>query len=220
MRIFSSVAAAAFAVSSASAADLTTLRPSIDAEPATSRSIDWSGPEFGVMGGIDRTYAQGTKFLDTERFPGDHAGAFAGYQYQFSNDIVLGVEGDLSYTWNKRDDFTYYFGGAPIGDERIQTDWSGSIRARVGYAFGDALIFATGGWVATRAVDNIDTLGITRETFNGFTVGAGIDYALSNNVFVRAEYRYNNFGEKTFTSDSTTVDLYQHIVNVGLGMKF
>lgn len=218
MRIFLSVAAAAFALSSASAADL--LRPSIEAQPAASRSIDWSGPEFGLSGGIDRTYADGSKFLDKERFPGEHLGAFVGYQYQFDNNVVLGLEGDVSYTWNQRDDFTYFFGGSPVGAEKIKTDWSGSVRARIGYAFGDALLFATGGWVATRAVDNIETLGVSRETFNGFTIGGGFDYALTDNIFARAEYRYNGFGEKAIATDSTTVDLYQHIVNVGLGVKF
>ncbi len=31
-----------------------------------------------------------------------------------------------------------------------------------------------------------------------YTVGAGVDYAFTNNIFGRVEYRYTDFGSKTF----------------------
>lgn len=43
-------------------------------------------------------------------------------------------------------------------------------------------------------------------------VGTGVDYAVTNNVFLRGEYRYNDLGDNA--------DLDQHVVKVGLGAKF
>lgn len=220
MRIVLAATFAAYGILPASAADFDALRPSIAGQPETTRTIDWSGPQFGLTGGGDLVSAEGSKFTSTNYFPGARLGAFAGYQEQFGNNVVLGVEGDVSYTWNRRDDYVYYSGGAPLGDEKIKTDFSGAVRARVGYAFDNLLIYATGGWVATRGVDVVQDIGTTREILSGYTLGAGVDYAFSDGIFGRIEYRYNDFAEKTSSKDGSSIDLQQHVFNVGVGMKF
>ncbi|TGP29104.1 porin family protein, partial [bacterium M00.F.Ca.ET.228.01.1.1] len=60
------------------------------------------------------------------------------------------------------------------------------------------------------------------ETLNGWTIGAGIDYAFTDNIFGRLEYRYNDFRKKTYTIQHLSADgkLSDHVVNVGLGVKF
>lgn len=187
---------------------------------AAGYAFNWTGPEFGMTAGLDRLNAGGSQFISgDERFSGGRVGAFAGYQYQLDNQFVFGIEGDVSYTSNERDDF---YNSVTFFQQKIRTDWSGSVRARVGYAFDKTQVFATGGWAATRAVFKEDSLAgwvEERENFSGFTVGAGVDYAFSDNVFARAEYRYNKFGEKTVSSGNT-VDLDQHVLNIGLGVKF
>ncbi|AVA25185.1 outer membrane domain-containing protein (plasmid) [Rhizobium sp. NXC24] len=134
-------------------------------------------------------------------------GGFIGYNWQFENNVVLGLEGDLNYNWNK----DTIAPGIDVG-----TDIDGSVRARLGYAFDRALIYATGGWEATRGF--IDTGSKDTKTFNGWTVGAGVDYAFTDRVFGRLEYRYTDFGDKDI--NGVKVDLKQNAVVVGIGVKF
>ncbi len=167
------------------------------------------------MGGSDWLNANGSLFNPPQQdFNGAHLGAFAGYQYQFSNNVVIGLEGDVSYDWNKK---IFVSGGGTPAD--IGTDWGGSVRARVGYAFDHLLVYTTGGWAFARAFVRPDGFPSAEETYNGYTVGAGIDYAFTDNIFARAEYRYADFGGKTLAS-GLDADLKQHLFNVGIGVKY
>ncbi|MHC2354722.1 opacity protein-like surface antigen [Sinorhizobium meliloti] len=121
---------------------------------------------------------------------------------------MLGIEGDVEHNWNEQQVF-----GADFG-----TDWAGSVRGRLGYAFDNALIYATAGWAATRGYVEVPGLGKDEKTFNGYTVGAGLDYAFTNQVFGRVEYRYNDYGDQDL--QGINVDVDQHAVKVGLGIKF
>jgi outer membrane immunogenic protein len=91
------------------------------------------------------------------------------------------------------------------------TDIQGSIRGRVGIAWDRALIFATGG-VAFGGFNtqyNYDGFGAAAgavhlapffasfnlsDTHVGWTVGGGIQYAITNDWSVRADYRYTDWG--------------------------
>lgn len=223
MRLAFAATVAALTVSTASAADLDVLRPSISEQPETNRTIDWTGMQFGVTGGGDLTRADGSKFFNiTQDFPGAHASVFAGYQEHLNNNVVLGLEGDVTYTGDNGRTFGVYdSGGSYIGPENVSSDWSGSIRARVGYAFDNLLLYSTAGYVATRVVDKPDTTllsGTYKSYFHGVTIGAGADYAFTQNLFGRAEYRYNKFFEKQ--TGPTESELSQHVVSVGVGVKF
>ena len=41
----------------------------------------------------------------------------------------------------------------------------------------------------------------------GWTAGAGVDYAATDNVIVRLEYRYTDYGRKDFTADLDGLEL-------------
>lgn len=222
MRLALAAAVAALTVSTASAADMDVLRPSISDQPATTRTIDWTGMQFGVTGGGDLTRADGSKFGNiTQEFPGAHASLFAGYQEQIDN-VVLGLEGDVTYTGDNGKLFNVFDAtNTYIGQENLSSDWSGSIRARVGYAFDNLLLYTTAGYVATRVVDKVNTTqatGTFNKYFQGLTIGAGADYAFTQKLFGRAEYRYNKFFEKQI--GTLEADLSQHVVSVGVGVKF
>jgi outer membrane immunogenic protein len=53
---------------------------------------------------------------------------------------------------------------------------------------------------------------------NGWTIGAGVDYAINDRIFARAEYRYNDYGNADI--DAVNIDFTQHVVQAGLGLKF
>jgi len=200
-------AGAAMATSSAVfAADAVETIPEAPIAIETPVVFSWSGPYLGVHGG----YGWGNAELDgigDQDFNGGRFGGFAGYNWQVSDGFVAGIEGDLNYDWNEEN-----IGAGLDG----KTGLSGGIRARAGFAFDRALLYAAGGWTATNvevsgAIDDDDTL-------HGWTIGAGLDYAFTDNMFGRAEYRYNDYGSGDVLG--TDVDFNQHVFQVGLGVKF
>lgn len=209
MKKFALSAFIAFGASSAQAADVIA-GPSSPPVAFEEPTFTWSGAYVGIQGGGAWATGEFSGFgiSSSEDANGGLLGAFAGFNYQFDNNLVVGVEGDVEYNWNEQEIF-----GAEFG-----TDWAGSVRGRVGYAFDHALIYATAGWAATQGYVDVPGLGKDEATFNGYTVGAGLDYAFSNNMFGRIEYRYNDYGDKDL--QGVNVDVDQHTLKVGLGIKF
>jgi outer membrane immunogenic protein len=211
MNKFSLAVLAVFAASPAVAADIV-------AEPAPEPVVeevaayDWTGKYIGIHKGGSWVNGEFSVpgFSESENFNGFMLGAFAGYNFMFDN-FLIGVEGDISYNWNDR----HFNVGGTRGD--VGTDVEGSLRARLGYAMDRTLIYATGGWVATNGF--VDTpANDTDRTFHGWTLGAGVDWAVTENIFVRGEYRYNNFDQKNF--GGVKVDLDQHQALFGVAYKF
>jgi outer membrane immunogenic protein len=205
--IISTAIATLAAFSSAYAADAVIEAPPAPPVADVVPAFTWAGGYVGALGG--GVWVNGDFEVPgasaSQDFNGGFIGGFAGYNFQHDN-IVFGVEGDIDYNWNKES-----IGGVDVG-----TDLSGSVRGRVGYAMDRALIYATAGWAATRGY--IDDGDKETKTFNGWTVGGGIDYAFTNNIFGRAEYRYTDFSDKDI--DGINVDLKQNAVMVGIGVKF
>jgi outer membrane immunogenic protein len=177
----------------------------------------WSGPYIGIQGGAGwatLTDSFGASSVD-HSLDGGLVGGFVGFQHQFPSNLVLGIEGDLDYNWNDKDVEIFGLSG------EFGTELAGSVRARAGYAVDRSLFYVTGGWATTRgyseASDGVDTFK-AKETFNGWTVGAGIEHAFTDNLFGRAEYRYSDYGSKD--TDFGKVEIDQHAVKVGLGVKF
>jgi outer membrane immunogenic protein len=184
----------------------------MQAAPVAAPVFSWTGPYGGLRGGMSFTNGDfnvlGTD--SSQHYNGGQIGGFLGANYQMDT-IVIGIEGDLGYTWDQKES-DFLGSGVEAG-----TDLSGSVRARLGYAFDRALLYTTAGWTGQRAY--IETSGDKEDkTFNGWTIGAGVDYAFTDNVFGRAEYRYNDYGSKTIRG--TDVDLDQHLVSAGIGLKF
>ena len=100
----------------------------------------------------------------------------------------------------------------------------GSIRGRAGFAVDRALFYATGGAAFTSfnySNSNGDSSSNARV---GYTVGGGIEYAVTNDWSVRAEYRYSAFGTFTdalpITGVSVTHRETENQVLAGFSYKF
>lgn len=204
MRLFSAAGMfIAASISSAMAADIVSSgQPAV---PLDSVGHDWSGLYLGGQIGTGHGNADwlegpagGPTFLLGA--PGDlifsHApdgvlyGATFGYNWQFG-DWVVGVEG----SWNPGElqDETSNFFGNPF-DETTTISHLITLGPRIGYAMDRLLIYGEGGWaradVALRAENPIfDTFDST-ERHNGYYLGAGIEYALSQNWIVGLEYNH------------------------------
>jgi outer membrane immunogenic protein len=67
--------------------------------------------------------------------------------------------------------------------------------------------------------------GTDKNSHTGWTVGAGVEYALSNNWSLRGEYRYHDFGTKNYDvpgpgGQGTDVHLTASTATIGLNYKF
>ena len=112
-----------------------------------------------------------------------------------------------------------------------------SIRGRLGYAWGNTLIYATGGVAFTEVNTTYSTIAgyaplrsqSFSQTLAGGTVGAGLEYAFNGHWIGRLEYRYANFG--TFSNAITSgggfwngyterVRLDENTVRVGVSYLF
>ncbi len=137
-------------------------------------------------------------------------GVQIGYNYQMGN-IVLGVETDLQYIDGKRSSsFTSPALGGLTTAAGSELNYLGTVRARLGLVASERLlIYATGG-LAYGNPDNTAAVvavgpgalwgGGSDSTRFGYTVGAGAEYALTNNWTAKLEYLYYDLGRRTVTA--------------------
>jgi Opacity protein and related surface antigens len=196
------------AISAANAADAVDQIPEAPVayeQPAPAK--DWSGAYLGGYGAYD-----------WGRFEGDRDGAFGGgvfggYNMQ-SGQIVYGVEADVGYNGEEEE------AGAGIEGE---AGWNGSVRARLGYDLNPFLIYGTAG-VALQDNELTETAtgASDSKTAVGYTVGAGVEALVTDNITTRVEYRYTDFGSDTYDLGGTSVSsgYDDHSVKVGIGVKF
>jgi outer membrane immunogenic protein len=140
-------------------------------------------------------------------------GLFFGGNYQINN-IVLGVEGDWQWsnlTGNNQILAPLGAAGAfPGGPFTISTtirDYA-AVRARLGFAFDRFLIFSTGGLAWGNPLTSYALVGaapfVNQDgSSTGWTAGLGVDYAITDSVFGRIEYRYTSLATPGFVSVAT-----------------
>jgi outer membrane immunogenic protein len=226
--------AAVIAANAAFAADLPA-RPAYKAPIMAPVAFSWTGCYIGA----DVGYAWG-RDRDTETFngavtrfsPGSDAtpngvkaGGYVGCNWQVQGPFVLGLEGDGE--WSNLTGSTNFANTADFYETRIQGQ--GSVRGRIGYAVDRVLFYATGG-VAFAGVTEHDVApgaGLFEDhstTRVGWTVGAGVDYAFTNNLIGRVEYRYADFGTFSYTSNlfgtNESHKITENVVRAGLAWKF
>ena len=83
------------------------------------------------------------------------------------------------------------------------------------------LPYVTGGfaWGHNEVTDLFD--GFTSDnTHYGWTVGAGLEYAVTNNWTVKAEYLYMDLGKEYYDSIGADVGLTSSTARLGVNYKF
>ena len=230
--------ALAIALGLAGTAHAADLAPAPLPAPEPEPIFTWTGRYIGVHGG----YAWGDfKSEPTDAYGGQKpdgffGGAQAGYNYQFSNNIVLGIEADASFG-DQKDDISVLLGDSPDAqfalDYTTKIDAFGTVRARAGYAVDRFLPYVTGGlaWANTElgfhqvvtadGVVAIDNSASDKQTSTGWTVGAGLEYAVTNNITAKVEYLYADLGSTDFDLGTpVSADLTLQTVKFGLNYKF
>jgi outer membrane immunogenic protein len=177
------------------------------------------------------------KNLDMDGFFG---GATLGYNLQTTGNLVFGIETDIvggNIEGDYESDFIYGSRStkAVVNRADAEIDLSGTVRARLGMAvgsMGQTLLYVTGGgaWATYEASYQQDKYTgctsfdcgpddkkkskkyVSRDgSLFGFAVGAGIEYALTEQWTIKGEYLYTDY-----VTDSTKTDKFKFDTDIGL----
>jgi outer membrane immunogenic protein len=229
----------ALCASTAFAADLAP-QPMYKAPPLAPAPVySWTGFYFGANGGFggDRYEYPGTigplGGTASLRSSGFFGGGQAGYNWQVSPVWVLGVEADFDGADIEGNaNASTGFGNASAG---TKLDWFGTVRGRAGVLVTpQALLYATGGWAYGRTTTTANAVltGVASASTsiaanqNGWTAGAGLEYALTHSLSFKTEYLYMDLGTANLVSGVVGGVPYSlgekarfHTVKVGLNWK-
>ena len=147
------------------------------------------GSVFVPAGTIAAGSPAGTIVYGDDNGDGFVGGGQIGYNYQIGS-FVLGIEADLQFADLGGNNGTalvpaaYTAAGFVPAGAVGGIDWFGTVRARAGVAFGQALIYATGGFAYGGADDDNDAFGLVNDddVRTGWVLGAGVEYAFTNNL--------------------------------------
>ncbi len=187
----------------------------------------WTGYYIGAhIGGAWST----ADFTDVTSVPNvafgnDTSGIFGGGQigfaYQLGN-LVMGPEVDI--------------GGIGLSGSTREVGGLGSVSAvgsgfyfditgRLGYAIGQALVYAKGGYAyygGSLSVNEVGGNSVSHNNLNGWTVGGGVEYQLNPAWSLKAEYQYFDFygseleiidDGNTYNNNGLTVNTFKVGVN-------
>ena len=148
-------------------------------------------------------------------FDGGEAGLFSGYDLAVgpvfvgydSHVLASGIDGR---------------GAGAAGPVAIDMLWTGSMRARLGASFGAFSPYVAGGFSLAQlnAISRVTGQEDAEMAYGG-TGGIGLDYAITDRWFARAEYAYTRYGKVSPRVDAAVnrLDLDRHDVRVGIGYR-
>ena len=225
-RISIAVVVLVVAVSRALAADLPQAPPPPPEAPAayipaTVPVYNWGGIYFGLNGGYsfgNSDWTGGTVSSDDFGTSGFLVGGTVGVNFQM-DQFVLGAETDLDYAPISGD-------GPSTFCQNCQTSstWLGTTRARAGFAADRVLFYGTAGAaygnVQASAFDTTNT-----STEIGWTAGAGVEAAFTDNWTARIEYLFVDLRSGSCTSacgspPTQAVSFDENLIRAGIDFKF
>jgi outer membrane immunogenic protein len=189
--------------------------------PMTAPGFDWTGYYAGLQGGYGwgRSDIKGTAGAPFFASPDLHGGFVGGHVaglWQF-DQAVIGGEAELNYS--SIDGAEDAGAGSSIGTD---IRWFGSLNAKAGYAMDHLLVYGIGGiaFAGIETSQDAATAFANTRTRAGWTVGAGVDYAMTNNIVVGAQYRYYDFGSEHFDAPDDFPDRTQKVDLNAFSLRF
>jgi outer membrane immunogenic protein len=220
--LLAGTALSALTLCSAPAADL----PSRSAPPyyAAPPLFTWSGFYVGANAAINfGQFTDGGANYFGNGFGGLY-GLTAGYNYQ-SGPLVAGVEGDLNFGSINGTGSPY---AGVNGSGNVTGE--GSLRVRFGYALDRALLYVTGGYTGANLKGSVADFSGAPNIYasqsaylNGFILGGGLEFAVTNNISLKAEYLFNDYGSASYfssTRDAMTSGVNFSTLRAGINYHF
>jgi high affinity Mn2+ porin len=208
---------------------------------------DWSATEAGMATpGLTGTL---DFFKPYDFFTGTGSnfwGFQAGYNHMFRSRVVIGIETDVSLPSSVLEETivklpsSQTISSASIGQARYAetVELSGTLRGRIGYAPGNWLFYATGGFAwtydqfirtqlagtpagGTAVPGTVEALLMVPRA--GWTAGAGVEVALPSHWTARLEYLFTDFGPRSVTfaagAQQFSSDLALQSIRLGLNYR-
>ncbi len=185
---------------------------------------NWSGFYGGGGYGPNTSPAANDAAIFPASATGFIGGFQSGYSYHAPNNIVLGAEADITFI-SPRDERK-----AVLRPYDTTVNFLGTALARLGYASGYWLPYITGGLAFGKPrVSQFDSVGDvtigTNANHWGWTVGAGLEFALTGAWTAKLEYNYLNLGAETYylqtpAPQALAVEPHFHLVKLGLNYRF
>jgi outer membrane immunogenic protein len=185
---------------------------------------NWTGLYMGVNGGYGWGTTNWSALGSSFDVSGGLFGGQVGYNWQFGQ-FVYGVEGDVDWTDIKGNSFVNGAAGCAANVCTTKNNFISTARGRVGYAIDRWMPYLTGGL----AVGNIETTtpfttGVN-QTKAGWTVGAGLEFALVANWTAKVEYLHVDLGNTSCGGAcgfpaGNNVDFTTNIVRAGVNFRF
>ena len=172
-------------------------------------AFSWTGFYIGANAGYG--WGSGTGLADAYGLSpkGWFGGGQLGVNYQFQNNVVAGLEADVD--------------GGDISDSSLgvssKLNAFGTVRARLGYAFGRVLPYVTGGFAWGNNTLDYGALSQS-QTHTGWTAGAGLEYALTDHWTAKTEYLYTDLSSKYYDIAGADSGVNNQTVRVGVNYKF
>jgi outer membrane immunogenic protein len=222
----------------ANAADMYRAAEGVSYKDTPYVAANWSGWYVGVNGGY--AWAGNKQFVNTdpasEAFAGlSPDGGFGGGQIGYNlqgfihPNLVAGIEADIQGAGISSKGYTSSY------DYKSNLDYFGTVRGRLGYAYGPTLLYVTGGFAyggiekVTNAYGSYFRDGKLDAVATGYVLGGGLEYKLTPKWSLKAEYQYLNLGKndvcaspayQCFGASNQTKDDDYHTVRAGVNYHF
>jgi outer membrane immunogenic protein len=171
---------------------------------------NWTGWYAGIQGGYSWSHSQSsydnspfTSFsIDPTNADGLIGGFEGGWNYQASSNFLIGMEGDVSFanlTDTIPDDAGTYAHGC-CQTITSTTDFGANLRGRAGVLVNSrTLLFGAAGLAISHVkVTATDGNLSDQATLYGWTIGSGVEQAVTRNVSMKLEYLYTDTGKHTW----------------------
>lgn len=235
------------AVAPASAADVPRPAPYRNYAPSPNSYVqqNWTGFYAGINAGYGFGHGSSSAdfgsgiggFSNNENGSGFLGGAQIGYNYEFDNRLVAGIEADYDFASLGGSGSTSFMLGGFIPtnvNESAKLTSLGTVRGRLGYDWGGWLLYATGGWAFGHAnvSGNASVAGFQiadysdSRSVSGWVAGAGVEKYVMKDISVKAEYLHFDLGsfDTTAMALGTPVTighkLSDDVVRIGLNYHF
>ena len=205
--------------------------------PVIPVQYNWGGVYIGLNGGYgfgssDEQWTALGFLNDSGNFniQGGLVGGTLGANFQ-AGQFVLGIEGDGDWTNIKGSTSSTNISCALC---QTSNSWLATLRGRAGVAWDRVLIFATAGGAAGNINSSIPAAapylaGSSSSTEFGWTVGAGLEFGITDNLTAKIEYLYIELQDSSFsctaalcgaTVTSVPFSFQTSVARAGLNLKF